>query len=373
VLDVGMYVAGPLGPRLLADLGADVVKIEPVDGGDRVRVFEAQYVGVNRGKRSVALDLGDPRSRPVLERLIGWADVVHHNMRLPAAAKLGLDYDTVHALNQRAVVCHVSAYGHAGEKANWPGYDPTASAASGWALESGSRGGQPLWYRFGIWDVQAAMSSVMPTLMAVLRREATGEGAFVSVSMLGIAALTNSETMLDGAGELAPYPKIDDDQTGLGPDYRIYRMADEEWVAVCALDDEQPAVVRAIAGVITDGELPAALAGRAAEGFLKELEDAGVPAERVRRDDERRFFDTEGGPGGLATRCHHPHYGQVEQPGRLWEFGDLELRLDVPPPMLGQHTVEVLRGLGIAREEIDDLLDAGVVGRWAEDAAAEPS
>ncbi|MBN9112202.1 MAG: CoA transferase [Pseudonocardia sp.] len=367
VLDVGMYVAGPLGPRLLADLGADVVKIEPVDGGDRVRVFEAQYVGANRGKRSVALDLADPRSRPVLESLLRWADVVHHNLRLPAAVKLGLDHETVRRVNPRVVVCHVSAYGHAGEKANWPGYDPTASAASGWALESGSRDTRPMWYRFGIWDVQAAMSSVMPTLMAVLRREETGEGGFVSVSMLGIAALTNSETALLGDGELAPYPRIDDDQTGLGHDYRIYRLADDEWVAVCALDKGQPARLRAIAGVAADHELPAALTVRDADAFLKDLDAAGIPAERVRRNQEQTFFDTEGGPDGLATASRHPVYGRIEQPGRLWDFGDLGLRVDVPPPMLGQHTVEVLGGLGFAPEAIDELVSARVIRQWASD------
>jgi len=364
VLDLGMYVAGPAGPLLLADLGADVIKVEPADGGDRVRNFETLFVGVNRGKRSLALDLTNDRSRPVFERLIKSADVVHHNLRLPAARKLGLDYETVHALNPRVVVCHVSAYGHTGQKKDWPGYDPTASAASGWALESGSRSSRPVWYRFGIWDVQSGMASVMPTLMALLRRNITGEGSFVSVSMLGIAALTNSSTMLLPNGELAPFPKIDDDQTGLDHGYRIYQLSNDEWVAVCAFGDDQRRALRSIAEVDADEQLPAALADRDAEWFLKELDGAGIPAERVVRDHERDFFDSEGQHGGLVTRYHHVEYGELEQPGALWEFRDLGLQLDVPPPVVGQHTGEILGGLGYSPEEIDELVGSGIAHRW---------
>ena len=364
VLDVGMYVAGPLGSQLLADLGADVIKLEPADGGDRVRNFETLFVGVNRGKRSLALNLADPASRPVLDRLVQWADVIHHNLRLPAAQKLGLDYESVHALNPRAVMCHVSAYGHTGEKANWPGYDPTASAASGWSLESGSRRTKPMWYRFGIWDFQSAISSVMPTLMAVLRRTTTGEGSFVSVSMLGIAALTNSETMLLESGELAPYAAVDEDQTGLGYGYRIYQLAHDDWVAVCAFDPDQRSMLRSICGVDSDDQIPAALASSDADWFVKELDDAGIAAEHVARDHEQRFFDSEGCEGRLVARYHHAEYGELEQPGALWEFGDLELRLDLPPPVLGQHTAEILADLGFEPAAVDEMIAAGTARRW---------
>lgn len=364
VLDFGMYVAGPSGPLLMADLGADVIKVEPALGGDRVRNFETLYVGVNRGKRSIAIDLTDDRSRPVLERLIKSADIIHHNLRLPAARKLGLDYETVHELNPRAVVCHVSAYGHTGEKKDWPGYDPTASAASGWSLESGARTGRPVWYRFGIWDVQSGMASVTPTLMALLRRSVTGEGSFVSASMLGVAALTNSATMLLGDGELAPYPRIDDEQTGLDYGYRIYRLAHDSWVAVCALTSSQRADLRKIAGVQDDQDLPGALSACDPEWFIKELDAAGVPSEPVVRDHEQQFFDSEAGSGGLATSYLHPEYGRLEQPGALWNFGDLELQLDIPPAVVGQHTDEILAGLGYSAEDIANLESAGIVHRW---------
>jgi crotonobetainyl-CoA:carnitine CoA-transferase CaiB-like acyl-CoA transferase len=371
VVDFGMFLAGPLGPMLLADLGADVIKVEALTG-DRMRVPEqvTLFVGCQRGKRSVALDLTNPDSRPVLERLVRWADVVHHNLRMPAARRLGLDYESLAQIKPDLVYCHVSSYGSVGPEADWPGYDPVGQALSGWPIESAPPGTKPMWYRFGMMDHQCAMSSVIPTLLALYRRDRTGEGSCVAGSLLGAATESNSETMLLlETGQTAPYPHLDAHQTGLHPGYRIYPTADDRWVAVAAVGAQVMAALRRVAGVAeSDGDttydaLAAAFAGRTADELLGALDAAGVPAELVREDWEDGFFEAEiGRPARLAVSYPHPEYGRFEQPGAFWDLGDLDLTLDHAPPLLGQHTAEVLHELGFEPGAIAKMADAGVIG-----------
>jgi crotonobetainyl-CoA:carnitine CoA-transferase CaiB-like acyl-CoA transferase len=368
VLDFGMFLAGPLAPMLLADLGAEVIKVESLTG-DRMRVREqvTLFVGCQRGKRSVALDLTNPDSRPALERLVRWADVVHHNLRMPAARKLGIDYESLARIKPDLVYCHVSSYGSVGPEADWPGYDPVGQALSGWPIESAPPGTKPMWYRFGMMDHQCAMSSVIPTLLALYRRDRTGEGAFVAASLLGAATESNSETMLLlDSGETAPYPRIDHEQTGIDPGYRIYPTDDGRWVAVAAVGSDAMAALRGAAGVedvAGDAALAEALAGRASGELLEALAAAGVPAELVREDWEHGFFEAEiGQPARLAVSYPHPDYGRFEQPGAFWNLGDVDLTLELAPPLLGQHTSEVLHELGFDAGAIRKLADTGVIG-----------
>ena len=122
VVDAGAFLAGPLGPMLLSDLGADVVKVEP-PGGEGMRWVEWSFFGCQRGKRGVALDLKSPDARVALDALLARADILHHNLRMPAARRLGLDEATVRAVNPDTVYCHASSYGPEGLRADWPGYD----------------------------------------------------------------------------------------------------------------------------------------------------------------------------------------------------------------------------------------------------------
>lgn len=360
VLDFGAYFAGPFGTMMLADLGADVIKVEPTvpDGS---RPLEALFVGSQRNKRALALDLTKPGSEVVLDRLLGWADVVHHNMRLSAAEQLGLGYERVHTHNPRIVYSHVSAYGHVGAKADWPGYDPTAFAASGWATASTPPGTRPLWYRLATMDVMSAMASVPATLLALFKRERDGAGSFVGTSMLGVATVTNSETMLLlDSGSLAPYPEVNSDQTGLTPEYRIYQVAEGEWIAVAACREHQLEALLNVAGVADVDLLVDALANRDASSLLAALDAHHVPAEMVRFDWEQHFFD-DPGDSRLVVTANHPIYGKLEQPGIFWDFGDLELRHDRPAPLHGQHTFEILGELGLTDAAITKLVGDGVV------------
>jgi crotonobetainyl-CoA:carnitine CoA-transferase CaiB-like acyl-CoA transferase len=358
VLDFGNFLAGPLGPMLLADLGATVVKVEATTG-DPMRWADWPFAGCQRGKRAVALDLKSPASRPAVEALIRWADVVHHNLRLPAARRLGLDQASIRAVNPDAIVCHVSSYGPDGPRADWPGYDQMFQASCGWEVAGAGEGNPPMWHRFGFMDHLCAMSSAAGTLMALLQRVRTGRATDVAASLLGAGTMTNSETYLLPDGTLAPVPILDADQTAVGPGERIVRLVDG-WIAVAATTTDQVAAFCEVAGVDNPDQLADALVTRRTSDVLDALAAAEVPAAAVRRGQRGPFFDDpDHVAAGLVATYTHRLWGRFEQPGALWNFGDLDVRLDRAPPVLGEHTIEVLHEVGVDDALIEELLTTG--------------
>jgi crotonobetainyl-CoA:carnitine CoA-transferase CaiB-like acyl-CoA transferase len=359
VLDFGNFLAGPLGPMLLADLGADVVKVEAATG-DQMRPVQRVFASCQRGKRGVALDLKSPAARPALEALVRWADVVHHNLRMPAARRLGLDYDSMVAINPEIVYCHASSYGPKGERADWPGYDQLFQAAAGWEVLGGGEGNDPMWFRFGFMDHLCAMASIVATLLALWHRDRTGNGQRVTGSLLGGGVLTNSETFLkDGKLAVAAAP-LDHEQMGLSPGYRLYPLADG-WIALCARDDTEFAAACATVGASGPEDIGARLGGLRCEDALRDLAARGVPCEPVRMDQGNAFLDDELNRAlGLVASYPHAEWGRLEQVGALWSLGDLEVCLDRAPPALGEHTREVLSEVGLDEATINELLSQSI-------------
>jgi crotonobetainyl-CoA:carnitine CoA-transferase CaiB-like acyl-CoA transferase len=350
VLDFGNFLAGPLGPMLLADLGATVIKVEAT-AGDQMRWVEWAFAGCQRGKRAVALDVKSPASRSALEALLRWADVVHHNLRMPAARRLGLDAASVRAVNPNVVFCHVSSYGPTGPRADWPGYDQLFQASCGWEKLAAGEGNPPMWHRFGFMDHLCAMSSIAATLMALYQRDTTGRATDCAGSLLGAGVLTNSETYLRADGSLVPVPTLDAQQTMLSEGERIIQLSDG-WIAVAATSLPQ---VERLEKVLAEGTTTVA-------AVLAALDSAGVPAAEVRQEQKGPFFDDPDHlAAGLIASYRHVQWGRMEQPGAMWFFGDQEVRLDLAPPVLGEHTVEVLREVGLSDAEIEAALAAGAV------------
>jgi crotonobetainyl-CoA:carnitine CoA-transferase CaiB-like acyl-CoA transferase len=354
VLDFGAYLAGPIAPMLMADLGADVIKIEhPV--GDFMRFVERTFAGCQRGKRDIALDIKHPDARPVLEALVAEADVVHHNLRLPAARKLGIDYDTLRAIKPDLIYCHVSSYGPLGPRADWPGFDQLFQAASGWEYEGAGEGNPPMWHRFGMMDHQGGLASLIATLLAVYHRERTGQGQFVAASLLGASVLTISETMQLADGSLAPYDRLDHEQLGVSAGRRIVAVADG-WVAVDATGAGQ---IEALGEVLGPPGTPVT---RTVADVLAGLAARSVPATRVGLDRMDAFFDDPATwDAGLAAAYPHATLGRVEQVGSLWTLGDMEARLDRASPEVGQHSEEILAELGYSASAIATLVASGAV------------
>ncbi len=356
VLDLGNFLAGPYAAQLLADLGADVIKLESV-AGDQMRGVEWAFCGCQRGKRSVALDLKAPDARPVLEALVAQADIVHHNLRMPAVRKLDLEDATLRALNPDLVYCHTSSYGPLGARAEWPGYDQLFQASCGWEVAGAGEGNPPMWHRFGFMDHLCALSSLVATLMALYHRDRTGEGMFVSGSLLGAGVMTCSETYVDPQGELVGVPVLDREQKRTAPGYEIVELRDG-WLAIAAKTDAQRDALARVAGTGVDGAAEA-LRTRTVADALGALEAAGVPAEEVRLDQKLSFFDRAANrEAGLVVSYRHEQYGMLEQPGASWYFGDLDTRFDFAPPVLGQHTVDILTELGLSPADIQSLLDS---------------
>jgi crotonobetainyl-CoA:carnitine CoA-transferase CaiB-like acyl-CoA transferase len=355
VLDLGSYLAGPLAPMLLGDLGADVIKIESL-GGDAMRgAAEWSFFGCQRNKRSLALDLKHPDAREIVARLVRQADIVHHNQRMPAAKKLGIDYDSLHAINPRLIYCHVSSYGPVGPRKDWPGYDQLFQSSSGWEYEGAGEGNMPMWHRFGMMDHQAAMSSLYGIMLALIERERTGEGQFVAASLLGASLLTSSETHLTAAGELAPYARLDALQMGVGPGDRIYKAADG-WLALVA-DEAALRTLTSRLGVSSPAGLAAAFAALPLDEALTLAQQAGAAAVPARTDQQDAFLDSSVNQRlGLATTVRHPTYGNIEQPGALWNFEGQQLATGRAPPQTGEHTRGILAEVGFSSGEIDGLL-----------------
>jgi len=352
VLDLGNYLAGPYAPQMLADLGANVVKLEAAVG-DPMRGGAWPFAGCQRGKRGLALDLKSPESRPALEAAIRWADIVHHNLRMPAAYRLGLDYESVKKINPNVVFCHTSSYGPAGPRADWPGYDQLFQAQCGWETAGAGEGNPPMWLRFGFMDHQCAMSSTVATLLALYNRDRTGQGQAVAGSLLGAGCLTASETFQRADGTLVPRPMLDTMQTGMSAGRRMVQL-DDGWIALAADDPDQITALSKIT-----------LEGRKVDDALADLERAGVPAEEVRRNQRYAFFDdTANRAAGLVAEYQHAEWGKLEQPGALWYFGDQGVQLHLAPPALGEHTVEVLTEVGLERTAIDKLVADGVAVQY---------
>jgi crotonobetainyl-CoA:carnitine CoA-transferase CaiB-like acyl-CoA transferase len=347
VLDLGAYLAGPYAPMLLADLGATVIKIESTTG-DAMRPTGWAFNGCQRGKFGVALDLKAPSARAAVEAAIRWADVVHHNIRMPAARRLGIDPESVRAINPDVVFCHTSSYGPAGPRADWPGYDQLFQAQCGWEVLGAGEGNTPMWHRFGFMDHQCALSSVVTTLLALYRRDQTGVGTDVAGSLLGAGALTVSETFVKPDGTLVPFASLDTDQREISEGRRIVEL-DDGWVAVAA---DTPAQLDALRGI--------ALNGRKVADALADLGTAGVPAEHVREDQRDPFFDDPANRAAhLVASYPHAEFGAMLQPGAMWWFRDQEVKLEMAPPALGEHTVACLTEIGLDRATIDGLLAEG--------------
>lgn len=361
VLDFGMFLAGPMGPAMMGDMGADVIKVEALTG-DRIRFMHRYYQAASRSKRSLALDLTHPGAEPILDRLVAWAEVIHHNMRMKGSAKLGLTAENFRRINPNASFNYSSAYGQLGERANWPGYDSIFNAIGGWEFENAGEGNRPVFNRPGTMDVGTAQSALVELMASLYARRAGGVAHTTQTSLLGLAVFTQGERLIGPEGELTETYHLDAAQTGFSPYHRIFECSGGEWIAVAAHREAERAGLRSVLGEDEGGFAERALASPANE-LLERLESAGVPSDAVTFEDAmNRFFDDPLNRDlGLVSALEQPLYGIVEQPGAFWNFGDVPIRLRRAAPAIGQHTDEIMRQLGFSDAEIANFREQDVI------------
>lgn len=381
VLDLGLAIAGPFGTQQLADLGADVIKINALYDGYWHRTHIAYMA--NRGKRSISLNLKDPRAKQILLDLVRTADVVQHNMRYDAAERLGVDYESLRAIKPDLIYCHTRGH-ERGPREHLPGNDQTGACLAGVQHEDGgmARGGKPMWSLTSFGDTGNGYLSAIGILQALARRARTGEGAYVDTAIVNACLLNTSGALARPDGSGFDRPRIDADQTGFHAGCRLYQTADEWLCIVCATEPHWDALFTTLdladlaarfpsveARRDGDATIAAALAARfatdGAAAWLAKLDAAGVPAEISSATFSRGLFDD---PhliaSGAVAAYPHPLAGRVEQIGLLYTLSETPGKIMCPPLVVGDNTVAILRELGHDDATIDTLIAERAAFAW---------
>ncbi|MEI6446304.1 MAG: CaiB/BaiF CoA-transferase family protein [Actinomycetes bacterium] len=382
VADFSRVLAGPYATQRLADLGAEVVKVERPGAGDETRTwgppFEAgvasYFRSVNRGKRSIAVDLVGEEGKSVAADLCCWSDVVIHNFLPEAAARMGLDGDSLLRLDPGLIVCSVSGFGSARSPAGRPGYDLIVQAESGLMSITGERDGEPQKVGVAIVDVLTGLEAATAVLAAVIERRASGHGAVIEVSLLdsAFAGLVNVAQAALATGSdpgrygnahpsIVPYESF----TGADGHFVVAAANDGLWQRMCAAIGADDLAADARYATNPDRvsnrdllipELNSRFSRHPVAEWIERLELAGVPCGRVLGVQAGlAAADAAGQPATIAL----DGAGRVVGPPARFSGG--RMSAVTGPPSLGQHTDEILEDLGYTRERIARLRQSGAV------------
>jgi crotonobetainyl-CoA:carnitine CoA-transferase CaiB-like acyl-CoA transferase len=386
VVEVGNYMAGPFCTMQLADLGADVVKVEHPDGGDTVRLVAPQVAGegsafmrLNRNKRSVALDLKTAEGKEIFRKLIAAADVLVENLRPGTMKDLGLDYASLQPLNRGLVYVAASGWGQDGALRDRPGMDIMAQARSGLMSITGSEGGDPVKVGVPVCDLVCALYGALAATAALFARRETGEGQYIDVSLLesGVS-LAVWEAGGFFAGGPVPGPLGSAHQTSAP--YQAFRAADGwltigattkfNWLALCrALGLERlqadarylDANLRFQNRKSLAAEIERVIGERPVEHWMAVLDEAGVPCAPI-QDFGQVFRDSSLVERDFFWDAPHVSAGLVRQLGSPMRFSKTPARRDKAGPVLGENTRQVLSEIGYGAAEVRELLQRGVIG-----------
>jgi crotonobetainyl-CoA:carnitine CoA-transferase CaiB-like acyl-CoA transferase len=387
VLDLSHALAGPFASTMLADYGAEVIKIEPLEG-EIARAWgppfyhdeTAYFVNLNRNKKSVAIDLKHPEGRALFLRLLDGADVVLENLRVGSTARLGIDYAAVHARQPRVVYCSISGFGQDGPYRDRAALDLVVQAESGMISVTGEPDGRGVRAGVSIADITAGMYAAFGILAALHARERTGEGQYLDVSMLegqlGILSGMVGAYLADrivpkplgtAYGALLPYQTFQtqtrDIAIGIGSD-KLWRtfcpliglpqlVDDPRYVSNAARNANRLSLVAA---------LQEAFLTKTYEEWERILLPAGIPMGAINTLDavvEHPQVQAR----GVLVECDHPVAGRIRMVGPPVRMSDTPGAVRSPAPLLGEHTARVLRDrLGLSAADIDRLRNERVIG-----------
>ncbi len=381
VVDLTRILAGPLCTMMLGDMGADVIKIEPREGGDDTRSWgppfagddAAYFLGVNRNKRSLTLNMAVPAGQKILAALIEKADVLIDNFRIGTLAKWGFTDAWFDRHAPRLVRASITGYGSSGPKATLPGYDFILQAESGLMSICGEPDGVPTKYGVAIVDVCTGMLASNSILAALNARSRTGKGQKVEVSLYetSLAMLVNvAQNYLtagrnggrfgNGHPSIVPYTTYRTADAmiaiGIGNERQFARFAEvlghPEWPQDERLNSNRARVVNR---ELADGLINEALAHDKADAWLGKMMAVGIPCGKINSVAEA-LDDPHTAARRMVETAQHPTVGELRMLGIPFKFSDTPASVRRPPPTLGQHSDEILtQDLGLDAKAIADL------------------
>jgi len=385
VVEVGNYMAAPFCGMQLADLGAEVIKVEHPDGGDQVRQSAplidgegSAFMRLNRNKRSLALDLKTSQGAEIFRKLVATADAVVENLRPGTMKDLGLDYETLRSINPGLVYVAASGWGQDGPLRDQPGMDIMAQARSGLMSITGTPGGDPVKVGVPVCDLVCALYGALAAVAALYARRVDGRGQFIDVSLLeaGVSLAIWEAGRFFATGEV---PKPSGSAHQSAAPYQAFRSADGwltigattkfNWMALCRalgleglLDDDRyaDASKRHHNRVALADTIESVTVARPTAHWLAVLGDVGVPCAPI-QDFGQVFAD----PHLLARNFYwdapHPTAGTVRQLGSPMRFSRTPVRRDAAGPLLGEDSAELLAELGYGPIDVRDLIETRVV------------
>jgi formyl-CoA transferase len=398
VLDLTRVLAGPWCTQTLADLGADVIKIERPGIGDDTRQWgppyardadghdtteAAYYLAVNRNKRSVTLDIATAQGQAIIRRLVAQCDVLVENYKVGDMARYGLDFDSLQALNPRLVYCSVTGFGQTGPYAPRPGYDFIVQGMGGFMSVTGERdslpGGSPQKAGVAIADLFTGANATIAILAALSHRDRSGQGQYLDICLLDTQVAMMANMAANFLASDKPPVRWGNAHPNIVP-YQVFKAADGWVIVACGNDGQFRKLVDAgghsqLAGdprFATNPQrvrhrdvlvplLEQMMVRRTRSEWIATLEAAGVPCGPI-NDMADVFRDPQVLARGMRLDLPHPTAGQVSVPASALKLSDTPVSYRRPPPLLGEHTREVLRELaGLLDTELEDLQEQHII------------
>jgi len=390
VVDFTWIVAGPQATRILADMGAEVIRVENESYLDSIRMGmqppgvepsvngSGMFNNLSRNKKSITANLHHPSGREAVEKLISTADIVVENYSSGAFERMGFGYERLKELNPSIIYMSLSGFGHEGRDNSYITWGPTAQAVSGCTFMSGLADNEPAGWGYSYLDHTAGYYGAMAALLALVRRQIDGEGQYLDLSQIETGMMLCGVPMLDFQVNGREYQRIGNHahSPAVAP-HNVYRCkgddrwiaiaveTDEQWTGLCdAMDAEELAYDEQFStnlGRVEGQERLDAILDQLTRAYdprelMYLLQANGVPAAVVQNQRDKMEFDPQHEARGYHAKADHPILGEHRFDGLPYRFSRLEWTVDRGAPLLGEHTADVLSGLGYTDEQIGQMV-----------------